>query len=288
MREQHSPRSWKYHEHQSSGVWNSLSSNYDPPGSFLVFGHKQLSSRLALGYMATEIQSSVRTLAEVMSAMAPFAGGSVPDEADQEFADWVSWIQQAQEEYARRAMWRRCLTRLEITLTAGYTTVLPARFHKPNGIYMLVVTDDNDRGIDWNDADNVDGQNIFIEMVNDPLHADYGKWRMRFLNELPETRTAVLWYFSNPPKPVVAADILLLPGDMIAYKALGKYFFTTGAEGSQDNAEQKAEDLFAEYLSLEALPNKSELMTNRESQQYTNRLLKARNFYRNRPGRNTQ
>ena len=233
--------------------------------------------------MAREIQSSIRTLGEVLQAMAPFAGGSIPNDDTQEYEDWVNWIAQKQEEYARRGFWRRCLTRVEITLSAGYTTVLPDRFHKPNGIFALVVD-----GVDWMENPNTDDQHVMTEMINDPDDADFGSWQVRLSTELEEATDAVLWYFSNPPKPVATTDILLLPGDMVAYGALQEYFRTTGSEGSEDKAEEMAENRFSEYLGLEVLPDKNEIIVHSESPTRVNRLATARARYSSRPGRNTQ
>lgn len=238
--------------------------------------------------MALEVQSTIQTMSEVMSAMAPFAGGSIPNEDTQEYADWQRWIAQKQEEYARRAFWRRCLTREEITLTAGYTTVLPARFHKPNGLYMLIVTNDEGEGVDWNEPDNEDEQYVFVEMINDPDDANFGRWQMRFDNEVEAGTTAILWYFSNPPKPVATTDKLLLPGDMVAYGALQEYYRTTGSEGSEDKAEEMAENRFSEYIGLEVIPDKKELLRHTEKPTRVDRLAKAKGYYRNRPDRNYQ
>lgn len=238
--------------------------------------------------MALEVQSTIQTLGEVMSAMAPFAGGSIPNDDTSEYSDWVRWIGQKQEEYARRAMWRRCLTRESISLTLGFTTVLPARFHKPNGLYMLIVTNSEGEGVDWNEPDNADEQYVFIEMINDPNDANFGRWQMRFDNEITEATTAVMWYFSNPPKPVSTSDKLLLPGDMVAYGALQEYYRTTGSEGSEDKAEEMAENRFAEYLGLEVIPDKKELLRHSEKLVRVDRLDKARGYYRNRTDRNYQ
>lgn len=230
--------------------------------------------------MATEVNSSIRTLNDILYQMAPFAGGVVPNETDQEYADWLRWVAQKQEEYARRAFWRRCLTREEITLD-GYTTVLPVRFHKPNGLYMLIVD-----GVDWTEPDNSDEQSVFVEMVNDPDDVNFGRWQMRFLNET-DNDTAIIWYFSNPPKPTTGTDILLLPGDMIGYAALVEHYRTTRAEGSQDEAMEQAENRFMEYLSIETIPPKNELMVHSNAPK-PNRLAVARAYYATRNGRNTQ
>jgi hypothetical protein len=239
--------------------------------------------------VSTEIQSAIRTVSEVMSMMAAFAGGSIPSSTDAEYLDWLRWIQQKQEEYARRAFWRRCLTRVTLTLD-GETTLLPDRFHKPNGLYMVVVD-----GIDWMDPDNEDGQYVFVEMDNavmtddaEPVaNTNFGKWQMRF-KDAPDSVTATVWYFSNPPKPTATTDILLLPGDMVGYAALGEYYRTSGAEGSQDKAESDAEARFQEYLMLEVIPGKNDLMRFERSNTKTDRLAEAKNRYRTRPYRNVR
>ena len=230
--------------------------------------------------MATEIQSSIRTLGEVLDAMAPFAGRSVLSADSIEYANFVTSIAQKQEEYARRGFWRRCLTRLEISLDSGFTTVLPERFHKPNGLFMLIVD-----GVDWNEVNNTDDQYIFIEMINDVEDENFGLWQMRFKNELLEDKDAVMWYFSNPPKPTTTDDILLLPGDMVAYAALQEYYRTTGSEGSEDNAKELAENRFAEYLGLEVLPDKKDLLTHSQGGVRVDRLQKAKAYYRSRINR---
>ena len=148
---------------------------------------------------------------------------------------------------------------------------------------MLVVD-----GVDWQETPNNDGQYVMIEMINDPEDENFGSWQMRFSVEVEAGTEAVIWYFSNPPKPVDSDDILLLPGDMVAYGVLQEYYRTTGAEGSEDKAEEMAEGRFLEYLGLETLPDKSDLLTHMESPTHVDRLVLARNQYRNRNRRNTQ
>ena len=232
--------------------------------------------------MPSEVQTSIQTLDQVLAFMAPFAGGSVPSEEDQEYTDWISWIQNKQEEYARRAFWRRCLTREVITLTEGFTTVLPDRFNKPNALYMLIVDE-----IDWNEVGNSDKQNIFIEMINDNYSADFGSWQMRFELTVPADTEAIMWYFSNPPKPTSGSDKLLLPGDMIGFAALAEYARQANQEGSQDKFEEDAENRFQEYLSLEVIPDKSDLLTHSQEQVVRKDYLQtAKSFYTTRVGRN--
>jgi len=240
----------------------------------------------------TSVNTTISTLGDVMDFIAPFAGGTVPAETDDEYAVWISWIQNKQEEYARRAFWRRCLTRETIELTLDdETVVLPDRFYKPNGLFMLIVTDDFDstKTVDWNEAGNSDGQTIFVEMINDPDSSDFGLWQMRFDDAVEYTNTAVIWYFSQPPVPNALTDKILLPGDMIGFAALAEYYRQANQEGSQDKAEQDAENRFQEYLALEVIPDKSELLTNSENQvTRVDRLLKAKAYYTSRPNRNYQ
>lgn len=233
---------------------------------------------------STEISTNIRTLGDVLSFMAPFAGGSVPTDGSDELADWIRWIQNKQEEYAKRAFWRRCLTREEFTLTDGDETgVLPDRFNRPNALFMFIVDE-----IDWNDPDNTDGQSIFVEFNNDFDGSDFAKWQMRYENEIEEDATAIIWYFANPPTPQANDDVLVLPGDMIGYSALGEYFRTTGAEGSQDEVEASAENRFTEYLTVEMIPDKSELLSHRYGEKRIDRLATAKSYYRSRTNRNFQ
>ena len=219
--------------------------------------------------------------------MAPQAGGSVPDTDSDEYAEWVMWIQNKYEEYARRGFWRRTLTREVITLTAEATThVLPDRFFKPNGLYMCIVDE-----VDWNEVGNSDEQTIFVEMIGDPDDEDFGKWQMRFDNAVVTTdATVIIWYFAMPPIPNLSTEKLILPGDMIGFAALSEYFRQANQTGSQDDARDEAENRFAEYMALEVIPDKSELLTSKESQaQRTDRLGIARSYYTTRPRRgNTQ
>lgn len=212
--------------------------------------------------------------------MAPSAGGSVPEANSDEYNQWVGWIQQKQQEFAVRGFWRRCLTREEIVVS-GDTTVLPDRFHKPNGLYVLQATNSNGEVEDWCDPDN---KKVSVEMINDPEDSDFGKWQMRFPEPVPQ-QTVVIWYFANPPVPTQESDILLLPGDMVGFAALSEYFRTTGAEGSQDDARAEGENRFQEYISLELIPDRSELIT--VSRKRIDRIAYQKQFYY-RPNRHTQ
>lgn len=216
----------------------------------------------------------VQTLGEVLEFMAPSAGGTVPGSTEEEYTQWVSWIQQKQEEYARRAFWRRTLTRATITLD-GDTTVLPARFFKPNGLYALEVD-----GVNYCDPD---AKLVSVEMDNEPFedddvtpNANFAKWRMRF-EETQDNVSATIWYFANPPKPTAETDKLILPGDMIGFAALAEHYRTIGQEGSQDKAEADAENRFQEYLALEVLPDPSELIS--FTRKNENRTERFRSYY---------
>lgn len=239
----------------------------------------------------TESQTTIQTLGDVLDFMAPHAGGSVPDSDSTEYAEWVMWIKNKYEEYARRGFWRRLLTRETITLTEDdETVVLPDRFFKPNGLYMLIVTNsETGKDVDWNEYGNSDNQTIFVEMIGDPDSANFGKWQMRFDNAVEETTTAVIWYFAMPPIPGAEEDKLILPGDMIGFAALSEYFRQANQPGSQDDAKNDAEARFAEYMSLEVLPAKNELLSNRENQVgRVDRLAIAKNYYRSRTNRNSR
>ena len=233
--------------------------------------------------MSTITNQSVKTLADVMNFMSPFAGGSVPATTDQEYADWRRWIVNKQEEYAKRGFWRRLLKRDVIEIDTTGVAVLPDDFNRSNGLYILEVN-----GIDWAEANNEDEQIIFVEMITDPDDSDFGKWQVVCGTPPTETVTATIWYFVNPPAPVASTDIVLLPGDMIAYGALAEYFRTTGAEGSQDKSDEDAENRFTTYISLEMIPPKYELLhfSTRGSKR-VDHLVKARDRYY-RPDRHSQ
>lgn len=231
--------------------------------------------------MAVNTNQVIKTLADVFNFMKPFAGGSVPDENSEEYEEWLLWVQTRQEEFARRGFWRRLLTRVPITLL-GETTLLPTKFHKHNGVYVLDVD-----GVDWADPDNTEGRTIYVELDNDEDSDDYGQWQLRFPEAVAST-SAILWYFANPPKPTGATDILLLPGDLVGYGALIDYYHKANQEGSMDQAKEDAENRFAEYLSLEMIPPRYELLSfATRSSTRIDRLQIAKGYYY-RTNRNTQ
>lgn len=229
--------------------------------------------------MATNKQNYFDTLDDVMKFMAPLAGGSIPPSGTDEYNNWVMWIGQKIHEDSYRGFWRRLLTNKPITITANQETMLlPNNFQKINGIYVLDVD-----GVDWNEPDNIDKQVLFVEMESDSTDPDYGLWRVRF-NVVPTTtRTATLWYFFAPAIPVNPTDKMVLPGDMIAFGSLQEYFRSAGAEGSQDDVRDEHENRYNNYLSLEVLPSKQELLS--WSSHHGTRVdlvTKAKNYYRSR------
>lgn len=237
----------------------------------------------------TEASTTIQTLDDILSFMAPQAGGSVPDSDSTEYSEWVMWIQNKYEEYARRGFWRRTLTRDTLSLTAGdETAILPARFFKPNGLYMFIVEDsDSGASVDWNETPNSINQTTFVEMINDPDDENFGRWQVRFGTAVEEDTTAIIWYFAMPPIPNAGTDKIILPGDMIGFAALSEYFRQANQPGSQDDARSDAENRFAEYMALEVIPDKSELLTNSEQQvNRVDRLVVARSYYQHRSGRN--
>lgn len=230
--------------------------------------------------MATLTNQVIKTLSQALTAMAAFAGGTVPTSTSTEYADWVRWIQVKQEEYAVRGFWRRLLKKTSFSFS-GETTVLPDDFYKPNGMYVFEVD-----GVDWADPNNEDGMQLFVEMVTDKDSANFGKWQVRFPSS-QDAQTASMWYFGAPPVPTASSDILILPGDMIVYGALIEYFRKANQDGSMDKAEQDAENRFNTYISLEMIPPKYELLSfATQTGTKIDRLARARNYYLSRTNRN--
>lgn len=231
----------------------------------------------------------IQTVNEVMSMMAPHAGGSIPDTTQDEYAQWLLFIQQKYEEASRRGFWRRLLTRDDLSLTAGDTeALLPVKFQRANSLYILYVDE-----VDLSDPDRVpDDQSIWVEMDNnifledgETANTDFGRWKVTFTEAIETTQTAPIWYFATPPKPTLAADKLLLPGDMIAYGALAEVFRSTNLEGSEDNAKQEFENRLSTYLAMEMVPERHEILTFSSNPQGINRTTKARNQYLTRHDR---
>lgn len=216
------------------------------------------------------------TVADIMTLMAPSAGGAIPDENSEERAQWLLFIQTKYEEASRRGFWRRLLKKSTISLTEGDTDVLlPVDFQRANGLYILYVDE-----VDLCDPDREpDDQSIFAEVITDPNDANFGRWRLTFTEPIKATQTAPIWYFCVPPKPTADADKLLLPGDMIAFGALSEVFRTTNLEGSQDDARGEYENRLNTYLAMEMIPPRNEILSFVTNPRGADRLRIARNRY---------
>ena len=226
--------------------------------------------------MINSKQQVIETLSNVLSFMAPSLGGSVPSDNSDEYADWVRSIQTKYEEASRRGFWRRLLTKAELELTEGDTEVLlPINFQRANGLYILYVD-----GVDLADPDReLDDQDIWAEVINDPDDEDFGRWRLTFSKPVASTQTAPIWYFASPPIPNQASDKILLPGDMIAYGAMSEIFRHTNLEGSLDDARIEYENRLNTYLAMEEIPERHRLLTFTTNPQKINRSARAKSQY---------
>ncbi len=229
-----------------------------------------------------EVGQVLGTLGEVLSFIAPSAGGAVPDEDSEEYSQWRLFIQVKQEEAARRGFWRRLLTREDLDLREGDTeVVLPTRFQRANSLYICYVD-----GVDLGDPDREpDEQDIFAEVINDIEDEDFGNWKLTFSSPIAADQVAPFWYFATPPKPVDIDDKLLLPGDMVAYGAMAEIFRTTNLEGSQDDARVEYENRLNTYLAMEQIPERNKILSFSTNPRGINRSTEARNRYRVRPDR---
>lgn len=203
--------------------------------------------------MAQNRQQMLSTLQEVMQAVAAYAGGSVPSTQDREYQNWISWINQAQEDAATRGFWSRLLAHVDLPITAGDDTVdLPDNFHKRNGIFMLLAD-----GVDWSDNTVQNEQGLFVN-----LNPTTGVWQVRFLGYTPTVdATAELWYFYLPPKLVNPTDPIFIDGKMLAYYALAEYYRQAERLGSLDDARAEYNNRFIELLNLDQLPTRQDLVS---------------------------
>lgn len=224
--------------------------------------------------MSTNTRSYITTLGECMQAMSPFAGGAVPASNSADYANWIRWIQGAQEDCAKRAFWSRLLARTTVTWDAGDENFdLPANFHKRNGIYVFNVGTE-----DWNQPDNASGQRLMVT-----VDSTTGAWKGWFTGFIPTSAgSATMWYFFNPPKPEGETDPLFLDGDMILFGALKEHFRKARQPGSQDDARIEYENRLKENLNLDNLPSPQELCSwSKPSQFHVN----ERRFYYTNRGR---
>lgn len=229
--------------------------------------------------MSTNVRAILTTLGEVMSFMAPYAGGSVPSETDQEYGNWIRWIQLGQQDAANRYFWRRLLIPVrDITITKDVDYIdLPENFYKVNGLYILSVD-----GVDWTAPNNEDNQRCYVYL--DP---DTATWKCKFLGFTPtETTTnTVMWYYYNPPRPDTPNDKIYLDGEMIGFYALKEHFRKARQPGSQDDARIEYENRVLELGSLEAIPSKQELLSWGNFNTYLGQNPNEKRFYAGR-GRN--
>lgn len=226
--------------------------------------------------MASNQHQVIRTLADVFSMMAPYAGGSIPASTDPQYADWKRWVQLGQQDAANRGFWGRLLIDAELSVVANERTAeLPDNFHKRNGIYVL-----NVNGVDWNAPNNSASQRLHTYM--DP---ETGKWMVRFAELPTESATAELWYFYNPPILTDEEDPLILDGEMVGFYALKEYFRKTRQFGSLDDARLEYENRREELLSLEVLPTPQEIMSWSSFYSHKNLHTNERIFYAGRRDR---
>lgn len=198
-----------------------------------------------------QVTQTISTLGNGLSWMARYAGGSVPGVNDTQYAEWISWQNEGQEDAAERGFWARLLTKTTLSIVADTDSAdLPADFHKRNGIYVLKVGE-----VDWNAAHNADGQMLLVTKKST------GGWQVTFTGYTPTANaTATLWYFRHPGKMTAEADSFLLDGKMCSYYALAEYFRQAGELGSLDDARAEYDNRFRENLSNEVLPSPQELM----------------------------
>ena len=217
-------------------------------------------------------------LGSVLSFLARYAGGTVPPSTETQYAEWVSWINEGQEDAAERGFWGRLLTPYELEISTDEEEVLlPEDFHKRNGIFVL-----NVNGVDWNTNNNSDGQKLFIYKNAD------GEWMLRFNGFTPtEDITATLWYFRHPGILEEEESNLTLDGKMVGYYALTEYFRQAGEEGSLDDARAEYNNRFEELLGLEMLPNPQELLSFQSYYSHKNISTNEKSFYTRNRNRRT-
>lgn len=217
----------------------------------------------------------LKTLGDIMTWMAPYAGGSIPPASDSAHTNWIRWIGLGQEDAANRTFWRRFLIPKVITITANDDVLdLPDDFNKVNGVYVL-----NVNGVNWAAPNNEDGQRIWVYM--DPVTAEY---KLKFIGFTPtETVTdAVLWYFYNPPTPQADSDPIFLNGEMCGYYALKEHFRQNSQMGSMDDARIEYENRFEGFSDLEVIPSPQELISMTSYQKFLNQSPSEKQFYTGR------
>jgi len=235
-----------------------------------------------------EVSQFNGTIADIMNLIAPHAGGTVPASTDDEYTQWFNAILMKYEEASRRGFWRRLLTKDDtLSLTEGdEELVLPDRFQRANSLYIFAITDAEGNSVDLADPDRIpDGQSIFVEQINDPEDEDFGKWKVTFATPIEADTDVTIWYFATPPKPTASTDIVLLPGDMLAFGAMIEIFRSKNLPGSQDDARQEYENRLGTYLAMEMIPPRNEILKYETNPRHLDRMVKARTQYTGRVGR---
>lgn len=227
------------------------------------------------------------TLGDIMSIIAPSAGGTIPAEDSEEYLQWKTAILMKYEEASRRGFWRRLLKKeTGFSLRVGDTSVvMPDDFQRANSLYIFAVDD-----VDLADPDRIpDGQSIFVQSITDPEDEDFGKWQLNFEKPIETATTnVILWYFATPPKPVASTDQVLLPGDMIAFGGMAEINRNKNLPGSQDDARTEYENRLATYLAMEMIPSRNELLKFETNPSHIDRTYRARLQYTRRDGRSRQ
>lgn len=192
----------------------------------------------------------ILTVNDCMSYVSSYAGGSVPAIGDEEYQEWLRWIQLGQQDAANRGFWRRLLKQTTVDIVANNQYIqLPDDFYKHNGILKLEVD-----GEDWAREGNRAGVTLFPE-----IDFTTNKWKLKILPEAPkENKTGSLLYYANPPVPTQGTDKLILDGEMIAFYVLKEYFRKKRQFGSMDDARIEYENRLREHLSFEMMPTAQE------------------------------
>ena len=194
----------------------------------------------------------IATLLDGLTEMAKYAGGTVPQESDPQYQEWVGWLSDGQEDQAERGFWSRLLTKAEeIDITTDEDTIiLPDDFHKRNGIGAFGVDE-----VDWSEPNNEVNQTLFVTKNED------GEWVCTFRGFTPtEDTTAELWYFRHPGILAEPDDLFILDGKASVFYALTEYFRQAGELGSLDDARNEYNNRFDEALGKEMIPTPQELL----------------------------
>lgn len=228
--------------------------------------------------MSVKKPQVLQTLGDIMAAMAPYAGGAIPAETDEQYDNWIRWIQLGQQDMANRGFWRRLLVPEVITITKDVDNItLPLSLAKINAIYVL-----NVQGEDWAQPNGDAGQKLYVYM--DP---DTAEWKCKFLGFTPTETVAdaQLWYYYNPPVPTALEDKVWLDGETIMFYALKEYFRKARQPGSLDDARIEYENRREELLNLEVIPSQQEIMSWSSYSKLLNQSPSERQFYSGRGNR---